>query len=217
MTIGFVLCAGCLVDLDRDGVRELLFAGDSNTTFLSCAYPIEWQARHDPAVLRGYDDGIFGTTAHFWVDYGVLLDRLDRDQPDGVVIALGTNDLGQGIAPALVMSNLMLLYRQVLAHTLPNGAHPVAAIATVPPIYDPTGVDPVRTAAVNANIRLLNSLIRAWLPPARVVDFDSWMPAEWDPAFMWTNARGQPDGVHISCGAHEIRADLIDDLVNRIS
>ena len=216
MLLGLVLSAGCLLDVDGDGVREILFAGDSNTRYLSCAYPYTWQARHDPNVLRAQNEGLFATTAHFWVDNGVLQAALLRDEPDAVVIALGTNDVGQRIPPILVMANLMTLYRQAVSHTLPNGSHPVAAIATVPPVYDPAGLDPAGTAAKNADIRTLNALIRSWLPASRVVDFDSWMPAEWDAAFMATNMLGKPDPIHISCGAHEIRADLIDDLVIRI-
>lgn len=213
IAFGLVLCAGCLVDFDGDGVREVLFAGDSNTHFLSCAYPIAWQARYDPHLIQAQDEGVFGTAAQFWVRYGILQTALDRDHPDAVVIALGTNDVAQRIPPILIMANLATLYRQVLDHTLPNGSHPVAAIATVPPIYDPAGIDPEGTAAQNADIRLLNTLIRRWLPPNRVVDFDSWMPEEWDPAFMWWEL----DGVHIGCEAHRIRADLIDDLMGRLS
>ncbi len=213
MLLGATL-GGCLVDLDGDGVVEMMFAGDSNTHWLSCAYPLVWQARHDPALVRAEDEGIFATTAHYWVDHDVLGTALLRDHPDAVLIALGTNDVEQGIPPLVIMANLATLYLEVAGFTLPTGRHPIPIVATVPPIYDPMGVDPVGTAIKNASIRQLNWMIRGWLPPNRVVDFDSWMPAEWDSAFMLST--WGPDPVHLSCDAHEIRADLVDDLLVRV-
>ncbi len=45
------------------GSRSVMFAGDSNTHFLPCAYPTQWQAAGNPARRKGYDEGINGSAA----------------------------------------------------------------------------------------------------------------------------------------------------------
>jgi lysophospholipase L1-like esterase len=199
--------SACLPDVDHDGVREILFIGDSNTHFLPCAYPLQWQGRHDPNVLRAYDEGVLGTTAHWWLDGKVLLDRMSRDQPDAVVVALGTNDVGQLIEPSDVVRDLLDLYNQA------EYAHLRGYVATVPPVYDPESLDPDKNTLLNDSIRDVNIMLRALLPPGRVVDFDSWMPAEWTAGIMTTNLQGVRDGIHLGCEGHRIRADFIDGLL----
>jgi lysophospholipase L1-like esterase len=213
LAIGTLL-AGCVLDGDGDGVVRWLFSGDSNTQWLPCSYPEQFQSRHDPAKILSYNEGLFGTTAHFWVDNDILVDALEADRPDAVVIALGTNDAGQHIDPADIAQDLLTLYTQAASFPLTAKARPKVFVATVPLIYDPLDLDPEGTELTNAIIDELNMLIRALFPLDHVVDFDSWMPEEWDATFMWTSVfTRQPDGVHLNCPAHEIRADLIDALL----
>ena len=186
--------------------RSVMFVGDSNTHFLACSYPKLWQARHDVETFIGYDEGVFGTSAEGWLKKGLLAPRLAAHQPREVVIALGTNDVLSGRPYGAILSDLASLYQQVEAYTLADGTHPMAFIATVPPLYDaPTATRPP-TEQLQSVVRAVNFYVRIRFPRASVIDFDSWMPSTWDATMML----GPTDGIHLGCAAHAIRADLVD-------
>ena len=191
-------------------LRSVMFAGDSNTHFLPCAYPILWQQRHDPGQFRGYDEGISGSAAFGWIRDGTLADRLQRDLPRQVVLALGTNDIGLHRTVWQTLSDIRTLYRQAEAFTLPDGTHPVAYVATIPPVYQPAlgGPSPAN-ALLDAQVVETNRFLRIWFPRDRVVDFDSWMPAVWTSGYMYWPT----DGVHVGCLAHQKRADVLDEVL----
>lgn len=67
------------------------------------------------------------------------LRRVDRDVPQGAdvcVVALGANDLFQGVAPSRMRANLDAILERVKA----KGARPVVAGMRAPPILDPAYV-----------------------------------------------------------------------------
>ncbi len=37
-----------------------------------------------------------------------------------------------------------------------------------------------------------------------------WIPLTRDPDIVWTTMRGVPDGIHLGCGGHKRRPDVID-------
>ena len=198
-------CIGCVADGNGNGVREWMMVGDSNTTFIACAYPIVLQSRYDPLDVTILDEGDFGSSAASWVAGDVLAPLLAAFDPDAVLISLGTNDIVVGTAEA-AWANLQQLYDQAAAWCHANGDCVVPFVATVPPIYSPP--DPVD---YNPEIQALNALIRASVPAERVVDFDSWMPATWDASVMWRDT----DGRHLGCGGHAIRADVCEAVLDR--
>lgn len=199
--LAFLLCSAC-------GPRPVwMFAGDSNTHYLPCAYPKLLQQRH-PAV-RLFDEGMFGSRAVDWLAKGSLLTALERDQPDRVLIVLGTNDLLSGGQAAHLIETLAALYAEVDHHIRPDGTRSLPYVATIPPLVVPPSPGrptSAEVAAVSPQLSQLNQLIRGRFPRARVVDFDSWMPASWDAAFMLAAT----DGIHMGCRTHVIRADVID-------
>jgi lysophospholipase L1-like esterase len=189
-----------------------MFAGDSNTSPSDCDYPRQWQATRDPTTWASVNEGIFGSAAFGWIRDGTLLARLAADQPDRVVIALGTNDLGNHRSPGHVVADLWTLYRQVETFRLRGGRHPVAYVATIPPVYvpaepgDPTAEEAAR---LRNEIAATNVLIRLRVPKGRVIDFDSWMPAQWTAGIM----RLPNDGVHLGCDGHAARARAVGALL----
>ena len=209
---GAVLLLIALLAACHSSQRDVLFAGDSNTKLMPCSYPNQWQAMHDPVTSRAYNDAIFGSTAQTWRDDGVLLERLEADQPTDVVIALGTNDIGgHERAGALVGGDLVALYRQAEAFTLRNGRRPRVFLATIPPFYDPPNRQGWKwsvadIARFNVQARAANAFIRLGVPATRVIDFDSWMPATWTAGFLWSDR----DGIHLGCEAHAVRARKVD-------
>jgi lysophospholipase L1-like esterase len=188
-----------LQDRNGNGVREWMMVGDSNTSFLPCAYP-QQLAFHHPSVVVS-NEGIFGTAASWWVQTGQLPPLLATHKPDAVLIALGTNDLRTRTRDQ-ILADLATLRDEVTSFVLPNGAHPVPYLATIPPVYPrlDTDLEPL-IEAVDAGIRQL-------VPPTQLVDFDSWMPAEWDPDVMWIEG----DGVHLGCRGHTRRAEVVEVL-----
>ncbi len=193
-----------------------MMAGDSNTHFLPCAYPLELQSRYDPQRVRVIDEGIFGSAAFGWIRDGTMRPRLERDQPTAVLLALGTNDIGLHHAPGRVIADLATLYADVEGFTRSDGGHPKAYVATVPPVYlSPIPNDKLvrhdEVPSMNTDIRLLNTLIRIRFRADRVVDFDSWMPAEWTASLMLV----PEDGIHIGCDAHKKRADILQALLQK--
>jgi lysophospholipase L1-like esterase len=125
--------------------------------------------------------------------------------PSIVVIALGTNDARTGRPFGVIVNDLRALYDQVEAADGPHG-HPKAYIATVPPVYDPPEGDPIGAAALQTKIKAMNQFMRLRFPSDRLIDFDSWMPAEWTADVM----NGPRDGVHVGCGGHRLRAEHVD-------
>jgi hypothetical protein len=97
------------------------------------------------------------------------------------------------------IANLLTLYGQVTRHRLPNGEHPMAYVATLPVAY-------FVPQDVSDKVAHLNGMIRATFPADVVVDFDSWMPADWDVSLMFMDI----DGIHLGCGGHARRADVLD-------
>jgi hypothetical protein len=131
------------------------------------------------------NEGVFGSWAFGWVHQDIMRTKLAADQPDRVVIALGTNDLGGGRPPGIVIGDLWTLYTQVETFTRTDGGHPIAYVATVPPVYQPPQPGrptPEEAVRLRRDIVALNALIRGRFPKDRVIDFDSWMPAEWPQA-----------------------------------
>jgi lysophospholipase L1-like esterase len=123
---------------------------------------------------------------------------LAAHQPDAVLIALGTNDLSTQSSDQVV-ADLKTLHDQVARFSLANRAHPVPYLATIPPVYPrlETGLEPKITAV---NVALRRSM------PENVVDFDSWMPPDWEPGIMsW-----EGDGVHLGCLGHRRRAEVLE-------
>jgi hypothetical protein len=189
--------AATLEDRNGNGVREWMMVGDSNTAFLPCAYPHQLALRHPGVVV--WNAGLFGSSARGWLRDGTLASLLETHEPDAVLIALGTNDCRGRTAPEIV-ADLQTLHRQVVIHSLPNGAHPLGYVATIPRIYG-------STAAIDGTILEVNAALRESMRGA-LVDFDSWMPPTWDPSTMWWPG----DGVHLGCGGHARRADVLDVL-----
>jgi lysophospholipase L1-like esterase len=189
-----------------------MMVGDSNTHFLPCAYPLVLQARYDPKRVHVFDEGIFGSAAFGWIRDGSMAPRLQADQPTAVVLALGTNDLGLHRLPGLVIKDVARLYEEVERFTLADGRHPKAYVATVPPVYVspiPSNMNANVVQALEARISLLNSLIRVRFHADRVVDFDSWMPAQWTAGIMFAPV----DGIHLGCDAHKTRADILQAML----
>jgi len=186
-----------LVDTNGNGVREWMIVGDSLSNFPgSCAYPTQFALRHPGITVS--NEAIFGSHAVNWVAHGTVPPLLVAHEPDAVLIALGTNDLAFRSADQIV-ADLRALHDQVVGHTLPNGLHPVAYVATIARLY-------LHPREFDEKVDAVNAALRAWLPASRVVDFDSWMPAEWDPDLMlWSS-----DGVHLGCVAHTRRAEVLD-------
>lgn len=188
-----------LVDTNDNGVREWMFIGDSNTKFLPCTYVSQLTLRHPD--VTAVNEAVFGSAAFGWVGEALLPALLDRHAPDAVLIALGTNDLATRSAQQ-ILGDLRTLHDQVVEQSLPNGASPLAYVATVSPVYLAEG-------AFDAKIEAVNAGIRSWLPAGAIADFDTWMPEEWDASVMWWPG----DGLHVGCGGHARRADVLDLMV----
>jgi len=208
MLILTLLLAGC-----PGAPRSVLFAGDSNTAWLACSYPNQWQALHDPLAYHAFNGGVFGSTATDWVASGRLLERLAADQPTEVVIALGTNDvMNRGRSGWLVVTDLLALYQQATTFTRANGEHPRVFLATTPRVYDPPAswaFTPAQVTSFNVQITALNAFLRMNVPAEHVLDFDSWMPAQWTAGMLY----GPNDGVHMGCDAHTVRAQKVEAAV----
>jgi lysophospholipase L1-like esterase len=184
----------------------VLFVGDSLTTFpLGCDYPRLFYWHHGAKVVVR-NAGSFGSTARGWLNTGKLERLLVLYRPRVVVIALGTNDVASGRRFPVIVQDLRTLYDRVEAGTDAHGRPARAYVATVPPIYDPPeGPRKKNGAAVRREIGALNTYLRMRFPRERIVDFDSWMPAAWSADVM----ESADDGVHISCGGHERRAERV--------
>jgi hypothetical protein len=185
-----------LADANGNGVREWMVIGDSNTKFYGCMYPEQYALRHPSIVV--WNEAIFGSAAFGWVRDDLLPALLAAHQPDAVLIALGTNDLSTRSSDQVV-ADLKTLHDQVARFSLANRAHPVPYLATIPPVYPrlETGLEPKITAV---NVALRRSM------PENVVDFDSWMPPDWEPGIMsW-----EGDGVHLGCLGHRRRAEVLE-------
>jgi hypothetical protein len=100
---------------------------------------------------------------------------------------------------------LQTLSAQVGDHVLPNGRHPIAYVATIPLRY-------LVTPSMLPRIDAVNAAIRSAFPAVYVLDFDSWMPRDWDPTIMLTWPLLGPDGLHLGCQGHARRADVLDDV-----
>jgi len=196
---------GCLPDANNDGRRVWLMVGDSNTHFTGCSYPLQLQAQLDPAATLIVDAGVFGSAAWGWIRDDTLAPLLAADpKPDGVVFALGTNDIGSHRTVDQLIADLEALRSQAQA----AGVHPF--MATIPPRYDV--VTGLRDADFEAARVEVNAHLRTTTPATRLVDFDSWMPDTWSADFMCT-WYGVLDAVHINCDAHEIRAAVLRSLL----
>ncbi len=197
-----LLLAGCHQNV-------VMFAGDSNTSgWNGCQYPFQWRQSENPHRWTSVNAGAMGSGAFSWIAEGRMEKNLATFNPDQVVIALGTNDVVQHHEATAVVANLWTLYQQVQAYTLPGGGHPRAYVATIPPFVrpaDPGKPRPDEVVALNLQVSIANALIRARFPKNRVLDFDSWMPAEWTEGMMYWRA----DGIHIGCDAHAARAKIV--------
>ena len=183
---------GCLPDANNDGRRVWLMVGDSNTHFTGCSYPLQLQAQLDPAATLIVDAGVFGSAAWGWIRDDTLAPLLAADpKPDGVVFALGTNDIASTHdSPEAVVDALLTLRAQASA------AGVEAFIATVPPVY---GDSPEREH-VNQQINAANALLARELPANRLIDFHSGMEPD----------DFEADGVHIKPSGQEKRAAAAD-------
>lgn len=179
LVLVLVVLAGCIHDVDGDGVIRVGIAGDSNSTPGWTGFPMwgelldgqQVPARHGgraylaPVVTVTVAAG--GATACDHSDVirwsygpGQVAALLAHEPPvDVVIAAFGTNDIGQsGTAPAAVVACLELLEALVPASVL-------FLPATAPPRTDGLHADAL--AELNARIRA------RW---AAVVDFDTAVP-----------------------------------------
>ena len=197
-----MLAAACarMPDVDGDGRLTVLAIGDSNTKWLPCAWPEGLRGRHGVAVVNA---GVFGLHATTALRDDMLRPRLVDEHPDVVVIALGTNDVATGVRPEVVVETLLLLASQASSHCYGSGRCIASLVATVPPIYSPPNARDFMP-----QIRAINTTLRTRVDAAHLVDFDSWMPEQFDPELVWRS-----DGVHLGCKAQALRADAVERLL----
>jgi lysophospholipase L1-like esterase len=194
------LLAACarISDVDGDGRLTLFAFGDSNTNWLPRAWPEVLRDRHGLAVVNAGVLGLHATTA---LRDDMLRPRLVDEHPDVVVIALGTNDVADEVPPEVVAETVLFLADQASRHCYGRGRCIKAFVATVPPIYAPP-----RDRGFDSEIQAINATLRARVDAARLVDFDSWMPAQFDPALMI-------DGIHLGRKLQARRADEVARLL----
>jgi lysophospholipase L1-like esterase len=173
-----------LCDANGDQTVRVAAVGDSNTTpYFGWSWCNELQVRHQAIDWRCHGLGgarMIGDTLPYHA--GFMLTAVLAEQPDVVLLALGTNDAFLDAAsPDAMLAALQILTTRI------EDAGAVAIPALVPPL-------PNLGAAINARIDDYNALVLAAYPQA--IDFHTGMG---DPALM--------DGVHFYVEGMKARAD----------
>lgn len=209
-----ILLLACLLVSACASDTGVLFIGDSLTLYpIGCEYPAQLERRHPPGRVLAYNVAAMGTDTAWWLSKGKIDEKMAAHRIDVVVIALGSNDVRHGRSFEGIVDDIVELRRRVAATSDARGRRPRVLLATIPPQYNPPERDqagrrnpPNDAAPIRTQIVAANTLLRTRVPGDQIVDFDSWMPAEWDAAVMdrpW-------DGVHIGCGGHGRRAEAVD-------
>ena len=181
--------SGCLVDRDNDGHFQFGCWGDSNTAAYWRIPQTSWcdqVAAHDPAHWSSWNGGIIGLSADLlanvvWPTDTAYITPATDPTLDGIVIALGTNDVSEGRTPEQIIADLTFLRSQAN-----DSGHRQVWIMTLPPRYD----DPTfaaNTDAVNAAIKTTFG--------SDVIDVGQ--------------EEIGPDGVHLTPAAETARANLV--------
>ncbi|MEO2168639.1 MAG: SGNH/GDSL hydrolase family protein [bacterium] len=164
-----------LRDHNGDGVIRLACVGDSNSVALGDIRPMSWCAALREEVwhrqFEVVNPSVVGAglrSFHEPKRGAVLLERALSEEPDAVLLALGTNDLDYFHADDVAGDAADRVGKMKEFETKVLAAGAEFFVALVPPRYD--GVDPAGALdAFNAEIR------KTW-PAEQILDFHSAMP-----------------------------------------
>jgi lysophospholipase L1-like esterase len=172
--------------------RTIVCAGDSNST-----PPTGWcdvlGAALPPDQWRMVNVSLWGTSARGWLAKQSVERLVTPHRPDVVVFALGTNDVCEASAQAIVDALIALARRASQSCASPAEPCPRVMLATIPPSYLPPPIDNCRSTAAR-----VDELLRAAWPAYLLVDFDSWVTGP-----EWYRA----DGLHFGPEGQARRAD----------
>ncbi|MBF0344603.1 MAG: hypothetical protein HQL06_10280 [Nitrospirae bacterium] len=127
-----------------------------------------------------------------------MVGRFDSDviahRPDYVIILGGSNDLGWGIQPAMVMQNLNIMYKMARN----NGITPIAV--TVPSIR---GYDPLIQPRKIVNDMIADTALSMNFPYVDMFTKSA------EPETLRLAANYSNDGLHLSTEGYRLLADLL--------